>query len=419
MVSVFDAGGQRVATQIAGALTNVMVYDAMGRLVAEYGTTSAMAGMQYIFNDHQGTPRTVTSSSGAIISRHDYLPFGDELGTIGMRTAGQGYGASDAVRQKYAGMEADEYTNMAHTLWRQYDSSSGRWTAPDPYGGSMSVADPQSFNRYAYVNNNPINAVDPLGLMLSDIGVYQTGDAGIAMQVQAKSDADWKKSINASYAREREGTVSYDANGRATFRSATQNRSQAWLNRGINAAINKATGILGTIDNAAADDDIDVISTNIFAYTIEILIFRPFYSFNPLRQFQHYDSVFGHVAYVIDGLVYTWQLNGWATPPPSKAAYLKDNTFRFATGYVLDFGAENDRFKDLIKKAYDGYHGWNVPGVGEYRLRQNNCGEAFSRAMKIMGHYGWGDGMSPADHERFIRSRLIPANVVKAIRTYP
>jgi RHS repeat-associated protein len=53
---------------------------------------------------------------------------------------------------------------LDETLWRKYDSSSGRWTTPDPYNGSMTIADPQSFNRYAYVGNDPINFVDPSGL---------------------------------------------------------------------------------------------------------------------------------------------------------------------------------------------------------------------------------------------------------------
>ena len=60
---------------------------------------------------------------------------------------------------------------MGHTLWRQFDSLSARWTTPDPYSGSMELASPQSFNRYSYVNNDPVNHVDPTGLMLSDIGL--------------------------------------------------------------------------------------------------------------------------------------------------------------------------------------------------------------------------------------------------------
>jgi hypothetical protein len=36
------------------------------------------------------------------------------------------------------------------------------------------------FSRYSYVNNDPVNKVDPLGLMLSDIGVYQTENPEVA-----------------------------------------------------------------------------------------------------------------------------------------------------------------------------------------------------------------------------------------------
>jgi RHS repeat-associated protein len=180
VVSVYDAAGQRVATQVAGVLTNVLVYDAAGKLIAEYGSP-ASGGTQYLFSDHQGSPRTITNGSGTVVSRHDYLPFGEELGALGMRTSGQGYVAGDNARQKYAGMENDDATGIAHTLWRQYDSLAGRWTAPDPYGGSMSVAKPQSFNRYTYVDNDPVNLTDPSGLMVKE-------DEGAPEQAGEKDD---------------------------------------------------------------------------------------------------------------------------------------------------------------------------------------------------------------------------------------
>jgi hypothetical protein len=41
----------------------------------------------------------------------------------------------------------------------------GRWLSPDPYDGSYDGSNPQSFNRYTYVMNNPLAAVDPSGLI--------------------------------------------------------------------------------------------------------------------------------------------------------------------------------------------------------------------------------------------------------------
>src|SRR5437762_705609 len=104
-------------------------------------------------------------SFSAIIARHDYLPFGEELYSgIGLRTSTQGYGATDTNRQKYGLTERDDATGLDHTWWRKYENLSGRWTSPDPYNGSISVIDPQSFSRYHYTDNDPINFVDPTGL---------------------------------------------------------------------------------------------------------------------------------------------------------------------------------------------------------------------------------------------------------------
>lgn len=187
--SVFDAGGQRVGTMVSGSLTSVLVYDAPGKLVAEYNSSTSNGGTQYIFSDQQGSPRVVAGPQGTVISRHDYLPFGeDALNAVGMRASVSGYGGTEAARQKYANMETNEATGMAHTLWREYDALSARWTAPDPYKGSMDTSIPQSLNRYTYVNNDPINKVDPTGLMLSDIGVYQTSNPEVARKIERAED---------------------------------------------------------------------------------------------------------------------------------------------------------------------------------------------------------------------------------------
>ena len=87
-------------------------------------------------------------------SRSDYTAFGEEIQSgAGLRTANQGFGSANALRQKYGLTERDEATGLDHTWFRKHENQAGRWTSPDPYNGSMSLGDPQSLNRYTYVSN--------------------------------------------------------------------------------------------------------------------------------------------------------------------------------------------------------------------------------------------------------------------------
>jgi RHS repeat-associated protein len=131
------------------------------------GTGGSSGGLKYVLSDLQGTTRAVMNNNGsssAVVVRHDYLPFGEEIGSnVGLRSSSQGYSATDTNRFKYGLTERDSTTGLDHTWWRKYESTSGRWTSPDPLGGS--VSNPQTFNRYSYTQNDPVNFVDPSGLL--------------------------------------------------------------------------------------------------------------------------------------------------------------------------------------------------------------------------------------------------------------
>jgi RHS repeat-associated protein len=153
------------------------------------GTRLTASPINYVLQDVQGSTRAVMSGNW-IVARHDFLPFGEEIGAgVGMRTSGQGFGVSDKIRQRYAMTERDDATRLDHTWWRKYESFSGRWTSPDPYRGSMSIADPQSFNRFSYVQNDPVNFVDPTGLYWAiDWGSCRTNWVWVA---HVEGGGDW------------------------------------------------------------------------------------------------------------------------------------------------------------------------------------------------------------------------------------
>jgi RHS repeat-associated protein len=108
------------------------VYGAKG-LIA---TIEPSIGTKYTTADHLGTPRVVTNSSGGVVSRHDYKPFGEEAGSgIGGRTTGMGFSVADGVRQKFTRKERDVETGLDYFLARYFSSTQGRFTSPDEFTG--------------------------------------------------------------------------------------------------------------------------------------------------------------------------------------------------------------------------------------------------------------------------------------------
>ncbi len=143
-----------------------------GQLAAEYGAELAQppCATCYLTVDHLGSTRMLTDAIGTVESLHDYLPFGEEIPAgVGARSGGL-YPAStqainDGVTQKFTGKERDQETGLDYFGARYLSSAQGRWTSPDwsaapepvPYA---QLANPQTLNLYAYVQNNPLSRRD-------------------------------------------------------------------------------------------------------------------------------------------------------------------------------------------------------------------------------------------------------------------
>jgi len=124
----------------------------------------------------------IALDQAAAISRHDYLPFGEELfAGNGGRGTGQGYTEADTVRQKFTLKERDNETRLDYFLARYYSNTQGRFTSVDPFNPILEfrsssgddeeqeeaeakfseyLGQPQNWNRYSYTLNNPLAYVD-------------------------------------------------------------------------------------------------------------------------------------------------------------------------------------------------------------------------------------------------------------------
>jgi RHS repeat-associated protein len=146
--------------------------------------------LQYVHWDHLGSTRMLTDERGVPIAKSKYYPFGHEAEFTG----------GDDVRQKFTGHERDERVGLDYMMARSCRMALGRFMQPDPYRGSMRPALPQSWNRYAYVLNNPINAIDPDGYaeQLVKMGCGQNGAECMVAGTGAGSNEPTKQPDNSA-----------------------------------------------------------------------------------------------------------------------------------------------------------------------------------------------------------------------------
>jgi RHS repeat-associated protein len=121
-----------------------------GSLLAEYPFGSPP---RFFHADHLGSTRLLTSyPTPSVVDSMDYLPFGEQIA------------GSTWTFDKFTGYARDSETGLDNAQARYNSSSLGRFMSPDPVGNFVADAtNPQTWNLYTYVNNNPIAFIDPTG----------------------------------------------------------------------------------------------------------------------------------------------------------------------------------------------------------------------------------------------------------------
>ena len=170
---IYDGDGNLVQSIIAGVVTYypnqyyekrvngetesiLKYYYAAGKRIA----MRQDGAVTFLLSDHLGSTSVTTNSTGVLVSSMLYTAFGETRSSTGMT-------ASD---YRYTGQREESEIGLYFYNARFYDAALARFISADtivPQPGDI-----KSYDRYAYVYNNPICYTDPSGHMICMDGEY-------------------------------------------------------------------------------------------------------------------------------------------------------------------------------------------------------------------------------------------------------
>jgi len=184
--------------------TRIFHYDLWGHLIAETNQSGQMLAeyvylgnqllamikpgesVYYFHNDHLGTPQLLTNDSQAIAWKAVYTPFGEAVPSI----------QTVENPHRYPGQCYDQETGLYYNYFRYYNPQTGRYITPDPIGLEGGI------NLFTYVQNNPINIIDPEGLVIPleyfEI-VFHGYEGAKIICYKSKIDLEMKEAENKMY----------------------------------------------------------------------------------------------------------------------------------------------------------------------------------------------------------------------------
>jgi RHS repeat-associated protein len=162
----YNGAGQRIK-KVTQTETRIFHYDLRGHLIAETNQSGQTIGeyiylgdqllsmikpgesVYYFHNDHLGTPQVLTDDSQTIAWKAVYTLFGEAVPSI--QTVENPF--------RYPGQYYDQETGLHYNYFRYYNPQTGRYITPDPIGLEGGI------NLFLYVAGNPVNFIDPQGLL--------------------------------------------------------------------------------------------------------------------------------------------------------------------------------------------------------------------------------------------------------------
>lgn len=146
IVADVDASGNLLRTYVWGSgIDNLLAF-------TDHTTTNTY----YPIKDHQNTVIALADDSGSVVESYEYDAYGSTkvFDATGIELS------ESAVGNRYCfqGREIDWDTGLYYFRARWYNPDTGRWLSKDPIGLAGGL------NLYVFVDNNPVNLTDPMGL---------------------------------------------------------------------------------------------------------------------------------------------------------------------------------------------------------------------------------------------------------------
>jgi RHS repeat-associated protein len=154
--TVYDGKNPYIDFNSSGTLTTRYLTNPQG-IDLLYGRVSSGGAVAWYFTDLEGSIREIVNQGGTVLDQVNYDPFGNVL-----------YESTPANgdRFKFQGGEFDANLNLYRFGKRWNDPLNGRWISQDPLGFAAGDA-----NLYRFIDNDPVNFIDPLGESASVIGL--------------------------------------------------------------------------------------------------------------------------------------------------------------------------------------------------------------------------------------------------------
>ena len=176
-MSNYTLGGSATTIYVGGILEKVTTSTGTDfRHLIRAGNSTIIVSRQssganntyYVTSDHLGSSAAITNSSGGILVNSSFGAFGNRRGAnwTGSPSMGDWSAIASTTRSGFTEQTMLDNLGLTHMNGRVYDQVVGRFLSADPL-----ISEPlntQNYNRYSYVYNNPLSAVDPSGFQEED-----------------------------------------------------------------------------------------------------------------------------------------------------------------------------------------------------------------------------------------------------------